>query len=264
MALDKLIAGKEVGTLEGMAQAAEAAERYEDMVKIMAALVKKQLEAKKGLTADQRNLLSVAYKNVVGAKRSSWRMLTDDTVIDNLGSPDTVNKYKKVVEDEMEKICNDILAKLKGLHEQNKTALDNAPNNEKQVLAECQVFYLKMVGDYYRYLTEAFSTNDTYKEECDKHYKLAMDLAKEHLEATHPTRLGLALNYSVCYYEILNKPKDACELAKSAFDEAIEKLDSLNDVSYKDSTLIMQLLRDNLTIWNQNTESSKNENGDDA
>merc|ERR1719283_92533 len=82
-----------------------------------------------------------------------------------------------------------------------------------------------------------------------------MEIAEEALEATHPTRLGLALNFSVCYYEILNEPKQACDLAKKAFDEAIEKLDSLSDVSYRDSTLIMQLLRDNLTIWNQTDEN---------
>lgn len=41
----------------------------------------------------------------------------------------------------------------------------------------------------------------------------------------------------------------ACHLAKQAFDEAISELDTLNEESYKDSTLIMQLLRDNLTLW---------------
>lgn len=41
----------------------------------------------------------------------------------------------------------------------------------------------------------------------------------------------------------------ACHLAKQAFDEAIAELDSLNEKSYKDSTLIVQLLRDNLTLW---------------
>lgn len=41
----------------------------------------------------------------------------------------------------------------------------------------------------------------------------------------------------------------ACQLAKQAFDDAIAELDSLNEESYKDSTLIMQLLRDNLTLW---------------
>jgi 14-3-3 protein epsilon len=57
----------------------------------------------------------------------------------------------------------------------------------------------------------------------------------------------------VCYYEILHDATKACELAKSAFDEAIAKLDHLDDASYKDSTLIMQLLRDNLILWTQDS-----------
>ncbi len=61
--------------------------------------------------------------------------------------------------------------------------------------------------------------------------------------------LGLALNFSVFYYEVMNQPNQACSLAKKAFDEAISDLDSLGEDSYKDSALIMQLLRDNLTLW---------------
>jgi len=57
------------------------------------------------------------------------------------------------------------------------------------------------------------------------------------------------LNFSVFYYEILNSPDKACRLAKQAFDDAIAELDNLSEDSYKDSTLIMQLLRDNLTLW---------------
>merc|ERR1711876_49660 len=58
---------------------------------------------------------------------------------------------------------------------------------------------------------------------------------------------------SVFYYEILNSPDKACQLAKQAFDDAIAELDTLNEDSYKDSTLIMQLLRDNLTLWTSDT-----------
>jgi len=238
-------------TLEALSQAAEAAERYEDMVKIMEALIKRKLDAKAELTADQRNLLSVAYKNVVGAKRSSWRMLSEENQFENA---ELVQKYKKRVEKELDDVCNEILEILKKLAEQNEERLKAEEDVEKKLkLDECQVFYLKMIGDYYRYLTEAFPEEE-YRTHCETHYHSAMKIAEETLEATHPTRLGLALNYSVCYYEILKEPNKACELAKTAFDMAIEKLDSLNDSSYRDSTLIMQLLRDNLTIWNQAEE----------
>lgn len=79
--------------------------------------------------------------------------------------------------------------------------------------------------------------------------KNATDVAQTELTPTHPIRLGLALNFSVFYYEILNSPDRACHLAKQAFDDAIAELDSLSEESYRDSTLIMQLLRDNLTLW---------------
>ena len=77
----------------------------------------------------------------------------------------------------------------------------------------------------------------------------ATDVAQTELTPTHPIRLGLALNFSVFYYEILNSPDRACHLAKQSFDDAIAELDSLSEESYRDSTLIMQLLRDNLTLW---------------
>ena len=71
----------------------------------------------------------------------------------------------------------------------------------------------------------------------------------EGLAPTHPIRLGLALNFSVFLYEVQAKQEEACQLAKKAFDNAIAELDTLDEESYKDSTLIMQLLRDNLTLW---------------
>ena len=87
-------------------------------------------------------------------------------------------------------------------------------------------------------------------------YKSASDIASQDLAPTHPIRLGLALNFSVFYYEILNSPDRACKLAKGAFDDAIAELDNLNEESYKDSTLIMQLLRDNLTLWTSDMQGA--------
>lgn len=95
---------------------------------------------------------------------------------------------------------------------------------------------------------DAIATTHTLNR-ADKPSKTATDVAQTELTPTHPIRLGLALNFSVFYYEILNSPDRACHLAKQAFDDAIAELDSLSEESYRDSTLIMQLLRDNLTLW---------------
>ena len=103
-------------------------------------------------------------------------------------------------------------------------------------------------GDYHRYLAE-FAMSDQRKASADKSleaYQAATEVASTELAPTHPIRLGLALNFSVFYYEILNSPDKACQMAKTSFDEAIAELDTLSEESYKDSTLIMQLLRDNL------------------
>ena len=129
---------------------------------------------------------------------------------------------------------------------------------EKGSIPEEAAFYHKMSGDYYRYLSE-FKTDSDDKNKAANFYKDAVKVANEALAETHPTRLGLALNYSVCCYEILDKKDRACEIAKEAFDSAIEKLNTLNDSSYKDSTLIIQLLRDNLTLWTSEKAEEDNE-----
>mmetsp|Transcript_25436 Transcript_25436/g.101377 ORF Transcript_25436/g.101377 Transcript_25436/m.101377 type:complete len:140 (+) Transcript_25436:394-813(+) len=108
-----------------------------------------------------------------------------------------------------------------------------------------------MKGDYHRYLAEFQGPEKRKASSSDalEAYQVASQIATKALPPTHPIRLGLALNFSVFYYEILNSPDRACHIAKQAFDDAIAELDTLSEESYKDSTLIMQLLRDNLTLW---------------
>jgi len=235
----------DIKKLVELVRVAETAERYEDMCKFVKQLVILKSKKEEDLDVDERNLLSVAYKNVVGAKRASWRTLSggfDDA------DEELLKKYKSLVENELEAICNEVLDLL------TKHLCKNVEGNGD----ETEVFYLKMCGDYYRYLSEFRAESEDYKSKAEEYYKKAMDVAEANLNETHPTRLGLALNFSVCYYEILKKPEKACDLAKKSFDAAIEKLDTLNDASYKDSTLIMQLLRDNLTLWT----SSQDEDAD--
>merc|ERR1712137_246999 len=110
------------------------------------------------------------------------------------------------------------------------------------------------------------ANGDARKAEVDdsqKAYQDAFDIAKSSMQPTHPIRLGLALNFSVFYYEIMSSPDKACQLAKQAFDDAIAELDTLNEDSYKDSTLIMQLLRDNLTLWTSDTAGEGEDAGEE-
>jgi len=218
-----------------MARTAETAERYDDMCKFMRALVEwtDSKAEKVDLTVEERNLLSVAYKNVIGARRASWRTLNVDEHKDD----ELIRVYKRQVETELDAICKDVLDLLIGILVKNNTEEN-----------ESRVFYLKMTGDYYRYLAE-FITDQQYDQKAADMYSKAFAIASVKLPPTHPIRLGLALNYSVCQFEILRDKQKACELAKRAFDDAISKLDQLDEASYKDSTLIMQLLRDNLTLW---------------
>ncbi|CAO3648165.1 unnamed protein product [Mucor fragilis] len=235
-----------------MAKLAEQAERYDEMVQFTKEVAKMGIE----LTVEERNLLSVAYKNVIGARRASWRIVSSiEQKEESKGNSTQVEKikaYRQKIENELQGVCQDIL---------NVLTDDLIPNAQG---GESKVFYYKMKGDYHRYLAE-FLTGDARKNaatEAHDAYKNATDVAQTELAPTHPIRLGLALNFSVFYYEILNSPDRACHLAKQAFDDAIAELDTLSEESYKDSTLIMQLLRDNLTLWTSDLqdESDKAEN----
>lgn len=203
------------------------------------------------LNEEERNLLSVAYKNVVGSRRSSWRVLsaklTDDT---KENQHKIAAAMKNRVEDELNRLCGDVLKLL------NENLIPNPEN------VQAKIFYLKMKGDYHRYMVEICgegSKRDELSKNAENAYHEAMTIAKEKVSTTSPIRLGLALNYSVFFYEVKNSPTEACELAKTAFEEAIADLDGLSEEVYKDSTLIMQLLRDNLTLWKSDLEEEEEE-----
>ncbi|KFV99237.1 14-3-3 protein sigma, partial [Eurypyga helias] len=138
----------------------------------------------------------VAYKNVVGCQRSAWRVISsiEHKTEEGDDKAQLVNEYREKVETELNGVCKSVLSLL------DKYLIKKASDHESKV------FYLKMKGDYFRYLADF-------------------------------------------HYEIANAPEQAISLAKTTFDEAMGDLHTLSEDSYKDSTLIMQLLRDNLTLW---------------
>ena len=125
------------------------------------------------LSNEERNLLSVAYKNVVGTKRSSWRVISS---IEQKSGDDEKQKmakeYREKIEGELNLICKEVLVRqASSLSYQNNLTstfppqkllddhlIPNASNPESKV------FYLKMKGDYFRYLAEV-ATGDERKSE---------------------------------------------------------------------------------------------------
>nr|XP_045245101.1 14-3-3 protein epsilon [Macaca fascicularis] len=179
------------------------------------------------LTVEEINLLSIAYKNVIGARRASWRIISSIEQKEEKGEDKLkmIWEYRQMIETELKLLCCDVLDVL------DKNLIPAANTGESKV------FHYKMKGDYHRYLAE-FATGNDRKEAVENSlaaYKAASDIAMTELPPTHPIHLGLALNFSVFYYEILNSPDYACRLAKAAFDDTIAELDMLSEESYKDT-----------------------------
>lgn len=224
----------------------ERIDKYEEMVKIMKQAISLMKTTKIDSQVKVRNLFSVAYKNLAGTYRSSHRVLTTElTKHEKENYIRIVKEYLAETEKDLHRICDDVLFVI-------DDAIITSPSFSD---TESKVFFLKMKGDYLRYKAEVNEMPQII-ESSRKNYMEARELAKD-LKTTNPVKLGLSLNFSVYLYEIAKDCPGAIEVAKEAFDEAIAGLDDLSEDHYKDSTLIMQLLRDNMTLWTNPDEGDQ-------
>ena len=229
-----------------LARVAEHCERYEDMIDFLKILKQKEDD----LTVDERNLLSVAYKNSISERRTAWRAfcsIAQNKKYEKYSK--SIQEYKDKVVEEMQGICDRVVIEIDHFLEKAKDE-------------ESKVFFYKMKADYFRYMSEV-STGDKLeqiKASALQIYEQA-NSAADKLSISHPIRLGLALNYSVFHFEIMEQPKKACELAKAVFDQAINEIDDVDESQYKDSAMILQLLRDNITLWNTQLEEEEENEG---
>jgi len=218
-----------------MARLAEQSERFEDMVEY----TKRVANMDKELDLDERNLLSVAYKNAVGARRQAWRAIRSFEQSDVAANPavlQAISGYRVRVEEELTSKCKEVLGLLANQLVPNATDV------------EARVFYLKMQGDYHRYLAE-FTTGDVHAQATQgahRSYEEAMKVAEASLPPTHSIRLGLALNFSVFHFEVERDPNKASSLAASALKQATDNMNPDDDIDGKE---ILELLRDNLDLW---------------
>jgi len=217
-----------------MARIAEQAERYEDMVIYMARVAGMGTE----LNEEERNLLSVAFKNAVSARRQAYRAISSQMTREDPANPHLPNiqGYKQTVLNELSAKCDEILALLS-----KEACWSQTPDG--------QVFYLKMRGDYHRYKAEVAVPAEPSIQAAGEAYTQAMQIAETGLRADHPIRLGLALNTSVFFVEVKQNRDEACRIAKLAYEQADPYRASGEMV--KDSEQVMQLLSDNMVLWMQ-------------
>ena len=229
-----------------LAMLAEQCSRYEDMMAFLEEMVKSKSE---DLSSDERNLLSLAYKNTISLDRQAIRTLLayESKEAKKAESPylEYIREYKQKVQKELEDLCNKICETI-------DTNLLPKANTD-----EAKVFYHKMKGDYYRYIAENVD-GDTKKKYSDlglSAYNAALDVANS-IDYKNPIKLGLALNLSVFYYEVVGDKEQACKLAQETLDKSKEALNGVDEEEdeVKDAMSIVNLLQENLSMWNSEAD----------
>jgi 14-3-3 protein epsilon len=224
-----------------LAMLAEQCNRFEEMAEFLEDLLKSR---ESDLNSDERNLLSIAYKNSVSSRRTALRTIMAYEMKEKKKENSTflpyIQEYRKKIEDELTKMCNGVIATI------DNHLLKRASD------PEATVFYLKMKGDYNRYIAE-YAQGDLRQKVSEgalSAYKSATDSDKG-LSSIHPISLGLALNFSVFYYEVMNDHETACKIAKDTLDFANKELPNIDeeDETHRDAMSIINLLRENLEMW---------------
>ena len=219
-----------------LARVAEQAERFEDMIDFLQKMLK---EKGADVDSEERNLLSVAFKNLISSKRAACRTIAaieQNPKYQKFGS--ALLGYKSNIESKLVQDCEMIIKII------NENVLNKKTNDESKA------FFVKMIGDYYRYIAE--NARGSLMEEVKKKALAAYSEAdKIPLPACNPTRLGLALNFSVFHYEVMKNHKVACEMAEMALQEALDQIDNIGEEDFKDAKSIIELLKENVTLWKE-------------
>ena len=230
-----------------MARVAEQAERFDDMVDFLKEVVNGK---DSDFTTEERNLLSVGFKNLIGTKRTALRTISAIEQNPKYSKfADALGNYKKRIEEELFNQCINIVNLVKD------KCMTLASNNESKA------FFLKMAGDYYRYVAES-ATGDKLNEVKNgalEYYNKATEISNKDLDPCNPIRLGLALNFSVFHFEVMNDHKKACELGEHALQTALEKIDDCDEETFRDAKSIIELLKENLSLWKEEDDDNKND-----
>lgn len=228
-----------------MAQISFQAKRYNDSIRYL----KEYLSSHQILNKPTRILLADSYQQIINPPRKQFRIIQstlehskthfDESTIQKL--QEQIEKTRGIISS----ICSDFI-----------NIIDLLLSTANDI--ESQIFYLKFKGDYERYLCEITEGDErdlkvSMAKGC---YENAMKSVGDSIKLSDPLYLGLVLNLCIFQYEIIGLKDEAIECAESSFNEAIRYLEELNDEEYKESVIILQLYRDNLSIWREERSES--------
>ena len=224
-----------------LAMLAEQCERYEDMIEILEEMIKLKKEE---INCDERNLISIAYKNYINEIRNSIKIILsyEKKEIQDKNSLylNYIKEYKEKIIKELEKECVKVCDNIQNLI---------FPKIENR---ETKVFFGKMKGDYYRYIAE--NTEGDIKK---KYSDLSLGTYNEtiaisnNLNYQNSEKLSLLLNLSVFYYEVNFDFNEALNLAKDTLNKGKNALNGVNEDNeeFKESISILNLINDNIKMW---------------
>lgn len=224
------------------------AESYKEVINF----IKEFIKLNPKLNKEECDILSTGFKNMISDKRQSWLTLHSMERKEKKKKINTVKEIKEIkshIEKEIRETCKEL-----------QDLIDNhlLPNNDEN---EILIILYKLKADYFRYICE-FAEGKEYEDNLNKaeeFYKKAYNISEKQLPIINCNRISVVLNYAIFLYEIKKDKKNGFDIAQKTFRESMKFFDDLEKPKYRDTLLIIQLLKENIIFWNSEMSEEEEE-----
>ena len=215
------------------------AELYKEVINF----IKEFIKLNPKLEKEECDIISTGFKNMISEKRSSWFTLQSMERKEKKKKKNTLKEIKEIknhIENEIRETCKEL---------QDLVDKELLPKNEEN---EVLVFLYKLKADYFRYICEFAEGNELLDNliKAEEFYKKAYEIADKKLPIINCNRVSVALNYAIFLYETKKDKKNGFDIAQNTFKESMKFIEDLEKPKYRDTLLIIQLLKENIIFWN--------------
>ena len=215
------------------------AELYKEVINF----IKEFIKLNPKLEKEECDIISTGFKNMISEKRSSWFTLQSMERKEKKKKKNTIKEIKEIknhIENEIRETCKEL---------QDLVDKELLPKNEED---EVLVFLYKLKADYFRYICEFAEGNELLDNliKAEEFYKKAYEIADKKLPIINCNRVSVALNYAIFLYETKKDKKNGFDIAQNTFKESMKFIEDLEKPKYRDTLLIIQLLKENIIFWN--------------